>query len=122
MSHYALNINDIVDDQVDVTISALADPTRRRVVEMLRDEPLRASTIADRLGMTPAATSRHLQVLRSSGLVDVGHQADDARVRIYRLRPDHLVALGAWLDQVQAHWAEQLGSFKHHVEHGGDGP
>lgn len=105
-----------MNDQVDRTINALADPTRRRVVEMLRDEPLRASAIADRLAMTPAATSRHLQVLRTSGLVDVELLEDDARVRVYRLRPDHLLALGAWLDQVHAHWSEQLGSFKEHAE------
>jgi DNA-binding transcriptional ArsR family regulator len=65
--------------------------------------------------MSAAATSRHLRVLRSSGLVDVETPADDARLRVYRLRGDRLVSLRAWLDQVEAQWAEQLGSFQDHV-------
>jgi len=110
----ALIINGIVDDQahpVDQTLLALADPTRRRVVELLRDEPLRAATIASRVDMTPAAMSRHLRVLRRAELVEVTTPEHDARARVYRLRSDRLTALGAWLDQVRAHWDEQLGSF-----------
>jgi|SRR5687768_1409991 DNA-binding transcriptional ArsR family regulator len=101
---------------LDTTLVALADPNRRRVIELLRSEPARASTIAEHIGMTPAATSRHLRVLRSSGLVQVATPDDDARVRIYHLVPDQLTALRGWLDQVEAHWAEQLGSFAAHAE------
>jgi DNA-binding transcriptional ArsR family regulator len=111
-----LNINGIVNDLLDTTLAAIAEPTRRRVVEFLLDGPARATAIADHLGMTPAATSRHLRVLRSAGLVDVGTPEDDTRVRLYRLRPDHLVTLRAWLDQVDAHWNEQLAAFKEHAE------
>jgi DNA-binding transcriptional ArsR family regulator len=111
-----LIINAIVDDLLDETLSALADPTRRRVVELLRSERLRATVISDRLGMTPAATSRHLRVLRTAGLVAVESVEDDARARVYRLTPERLVALGGWLDQVEAHWTEQLASFKQHAE------
>lgn len=60
--------------------------------------------------------SRHLRVLRTSGLVEAELVDDDARLRVYRLRPERFVALQAWLDQVQAFWAEQLGSFKTHAE------
>jgi DNA-binding transcriptional ArsR family regulator len=94
----------------------LADPTRRRVVELLRDEALRASTIAERSGVTPAAMSRHLRVLRRAGIVTVDTPDDDARVRVYRLQPERLVALQGWLDQVHAFWSEQLGSFVDHAE------
>jgi DNA-binding transcriptional ArsR family regulator len=111
-----LIVNVIVDHLLDATLVALADTNRRRVIELLRSEPHRASDIAEHIGMTPAATSRHLRVLRSSGLVQVDTPDDDARVRIYRLVPDHLTALQAWLDQVQAHWSEQLGAFKEHAE------
>lgn len=103
---------------LDATLLALAEPTRRRVIELLRTEPHRASDIAEHLGMTAAATSRHLRVLRASGLVQVETPSDDARVRVYRLVPDQLTALQAWLDQVQAHWTEQLGRFKEHAERG----
>lgn len=110
-----LNIAVIVED-LDTTLLALADPTRRRVVELLRTRRCAAGFIAEHLGMSPAATSRHLRVLRTAGLVEVETPGDDARVRLYGLRPDRLTALQAWLDQVQAHWTEQLGAFKEHAE------
>ena len=94
-------INAIVNNRLDTTLTALADPARRRVVDMLRIGPLRASDIADELGMSPAATSRHLRVLRTAGLVKVQTDEDDARVRMYALNPKELIALQAWLDQVQ---------------------
>jgi len=101
---------------MDHTFAALADPTRRQVVELLRDGPRRASEIADALGMSRPAMSRHLRVLRTKGLVDVETATADARERLYQLRPDTFVALQAWLDQLQAYWSEQLGSFKKHAE------
>ncbi len=108
-------INRIVND-LDVTLTALADPTRRRVVELLRDGPLRAGELAEGSGMSRPAMSRHLRVLRGSGLVDVALVEDDARGRVYQLRPDRFEALQAWLDQVHAFWSEQLGAFKEHAE------
>jgi DNA-binding transcriptional ArsR family regulator len=108
-------INHIVND-VDRTLTALADPTRRRVVELLRDGPRRAGELAAGSGMTRPAMSRHLRVLRSSGLVEVTMGEDDARGRVYELRPERFVALQAWLDQVQAFWSEQLTTFKEHAE------
>ncbi len=103
-------------NDLDQTLAALADPTRRRVVDLLREGPHRASEVADRIGMTRPAMSRHLKVLRASGLVDVEMSDDDARGRVYTLRTDEFVALQAWIDQVQAFWTEQLGSFKTHAE------
>ena len=108
-------VNAIVDD-LDTTLTALADPTRRRVVELLRRDPRRAGDIAAAVGVTPAALSRHLRVLRRAGIVEVDTPGDDARHRVYRLRPDRIVQLQAWLDQVQAFWTEQLGSFVEHAE------
>jgi DNA-binding transcriptional ArsR family regulator len=108
-------INGSVND-LDVTLTALADPTRRRVVELLRERPRRASELAEGSGMTRPAMSRHLRVLRASGLVDVAMMEEDARGRVYQLRPERFVALQAWLDQVHAFWSEQLGAFKEHAE------
>jgi DNA-binding transcriptional ArsR family regulator len=108
-------INPTVND-LDRTLTALADPTRRHVVEMLRDGPRRAGELAEGSSMTRPAMSRHLRVLRSSGLVEVAMLEDDARGRVYQLRPERFVALQAWLDQVHAFWAEQLGAFKEHAE------
>ena len=109
-------------NQLDPVFTALADPTRRRVVELLGQGARRASDLAQATGMGRPAMSNHLRVLRSSGLVDVEMGEDDARARVYRLRGDRLVALQAWLDQVQAFWSEQLGSFRDHAERRGRRP
>jgi DNA-binding transcriptional ArsR family regulator len=101
---------------LDATLAALADPTRRRVIELLREGPRPAGELAEAVSMSAAALSRHLRVLRGSGLVQAEAGGDDARLRVYSLRPERFTALQAWLDQVQAFWSEQLGSFKDHVE------
>ena len=103
-------------NDLDQLLGALADPTRRRVVEVLGSGPRRAGELATAVGMPATALSRHLQVLRSSGLVTADVLEGDARGRIYALKPDRLAAMQAWLDQVQAFWSEQLGSFKEHAE------
>jgi DNA-binding transcriptional ArsR family regulator len=101
---------------LDATLTALADPTRRRIVELLRDRPQRAGELAAAFEMSAPAVSRHLRVLRRSGLV-AGHGVDDdARLRVYELRKEPFVALQAWLDQVQAFWNDRLGAFREHVE------
>jgi DNA-binding transcriptional ArsR family regulator len=101
---------------IDETLVALADPTRRWVVEQLRRGPLRAGDLAAAGGMSAPAMSRHLRVLRRSGLIEGSGIEDDARVRVYRLRPDRLSALRSWLDEMQAFWGDQLGAFKAHAE------
>ena len=103
-------------NDLDDLLGALADPTRRRMIELLGSGPRRAGDLATAVGMPATALSRHLRVLRSSGLVAVEMLEEDARGRIYALNPDRLAAVQAWLDQVQAFWSEQLGSFKEHAE------
>ncbi len=106
-------------NDLDVTFAALADPTRRRVVELLHERPLRAGEVAGRIGLSPPAMSRHLRALRSGGLVDVELSEDDGRARRYRLRPERFVALQAWLSELEGHWDTQLGSFREHAERRG---
>jgi DNA-binding transcriptional ArsR family regulator len=98
------------------TFAALADPTRRRVVELLRKKPRRAGELAAAFGMSAPAMSRHLRVLRRTSLVEEDSLEDDARVRVYRLRPEQFAALRGWLDEVEAFWGEQLDAFKAHAE------
>lgn len=95
---------------------ALADPTRRQVVQLLGARPHRAGELAEAAGMSPPAMSRHLKVLLSSGIVEDERVPDDARVRVFKLRPQSLVAVQAFLDQLQAEWNVQLRSFKRHIE------
>ena len=101
---------------LEACFDVLADHTRRRVVELLCDGPQRAGKLAKSTGTSPATMSRHLRVLLEHGVVEDERLADDARVRLFRLRPEPFIALQAWLDQVQAHWTEQLGSFKAHAD------
>lgn len=98
---------------LDTTLAALADPTRRHVVDLLRVRPRRAGELAARARVSAPAMSRHLRVLRTSGLVEAELSDDDARARIYRLRPERLRAVHAWLDTF---WAGQLEAFKAHAE------
>lgn len=101
---------------LDRTLLALADPTRRGVIELLRTEPRRASDLAELLRTTRPAMSRHLRVLRKSGLVSESEPEHDARVRIYRLEQAPFVELRGWLEEVEGFWAEQLSAFKDHAE------
>ena len=105
---------------VDRAFAALADPIRRRTVELLRKQPRRAGELAEAQGLTPPAMSRHLRILRTHGVVeeerDAAAIADDARVRVYRLRREPFAALHEWLAEVEAFWSDQLGAFKAHAE------
>lgn len=102
---------------VGATFAALADPTRRGVIERLRTREHRAGELAQAFGLSAPAMSRHLRVLRERGLVEES-RADptDARVRLYKLRREGFDELQAWLDEVQAVWGEQLDAFREHVE------
>ncbi|MDJ0847487.1 MAG: metalloregulator ArsR/SmtB family transcription factor [Myxococcota bacterium] len=101
---------------LDGTLAALADPTRRRVVDVLRRRPRRAGELAEQLGTSAPAMSRHLRVLRQSGLVEEERAEGDARVRVYRLRPEPFRDLSSWLGEVEDFWVDQLGAFKAHAE------
>ena len=101
---------------LDATFGALADPTRRGVIDLLRREPRRASDLADALGASRPAMSRHLRVLRKCGLVETDAISDDdARERVYRLKPERFGELREWLDEVEAFWTDQLAAFAAHV-------
>ena len=107
----------IMTGSVDGTLGALADPTRRGVVDLLRVRPRRAGDQASAFRMSAPAMSRHLRVLRVRGLVEE-ERADlhDARLRIYRLRQEPFVQLRDWLADVETFWNDQLGAFKAHAE------
>lgn len=101
---------------LDRTLAALADPHRRRVVELLARRPRPAGDLARELELTAPAMSRHLRTLRESGLVEESHPKFDARVRIYALRPEPMVHLLRWLEESERLWTEQLAAFKAHLE------
>jgi DNA-binding transcriptional ArsR family regulator len=104
------------DAEIAAVFGALADATRRQVVQLLGAAPLRAGELASAVGLSAPAMSRHLKLLLQAGIVSDERTSLDARLRYFRLRPESMVALQAWLDQLQAHWDEQLASFKRHTE------
>ncbi|MEO5723209.1 MAG: metalloregulator ArsR/SmtB family transcription factor [Ilumatobacteraceae bacterium] len=101
---------------LDDTLAALADPVRRRMVELLADQPRRAGELATALAITPSAMSKHLRVLRQRGLVTATHPEFDTRVRIYSLRAAPMMELRSWLATAEHGWAEQLTAFAAHLE------
>ena len=108
------------DDAIDRTLQALAEPTRRAVVGLLRSGPQRAGDIAASLAMSRQAMSRHLRVLRQAGLIRELGAADageDARARTYSLQPAPIAELHDWLGDLQQFWDTQLQAFKAHAEH-----
>lgn len=104
------------DSELTAVFQALADSTRRRVVQELSSGPCRAGSLAAIAGTSPPSMSRHLRVLLRAGVIVDERPPDDARARVFRLRPESVVSIQAWLDQLKADWDNQLESFKRHVE------
>jgi len=100
----------------DSVFQALADPTRRGVIEALVDSPRTPGDLARSLAITPQALSRHLRHLRRLGLVQTASRENDARVLVYRIRPTALRPLRTWLDRAELMWARQLAAFRDHAE------
>ncbi|MEM7365576.1 MAG: metalloregulator ArsR/SmtB family transcription factor, partial [Pseudomonadota bacterium] len=86
---------------LDTVLSALADPTRRTVVELLGTRPHRAGELAKAIGVPPARLSRHLKVLLEAGLASDTRPTDDARARVFQLEEHAITPVQAWLDQLQ---------------------
>jgi DNA-binding transcriptional ArsR family regulator len=107
---------DAGESELAVVLQALADPARLRVVEALSRSPQRAGDLAAAAGVPAPTMSKHLRVLLAAGIVTDERGARDARVRVFRLRRESVVAVRAWLDQLQAQWDEQLKAFSAYVE------
>src|SRR3954470_13696503 len=90
---------------MDMVMHALADESRRTVLEILRDHPATAGELADALPIARPGVSRHLRVLRESGLVEA---RQEAQRRIYSLRPEALVEVDEWLGDYRSLWENRL--------------
>src|ERR671915_1747193 len=110
MSITIANANDL-----DRWLPALADPTRRRIVEMLGDSPRPAGEIHAAFPIAAPAVSRHLRVLREAGLIVEHGVPGDRRVRLYALAPAPIDELSRWFEQLGRTWQAQLDSFKDYV-------
>jgi DNA-binding transcriptional ArsR family regulator len=98
---------------VSTTLDVLAEPTRRRILDVLLEGPSPVGELTARLGLSQPGTSKHLRVLRDAGLVDV-HR--DAQRRVYRLRPEPLADLDAWLAPYRRLWTDAFDALEQHLD------
>jgi DNA-binding transcriptional ArsR family regulator len=95
------------------TYSVLAEPARRGILDLLRDQPRSVGELVELLGLTQPGTSKHLRVLREAGLVSVRRQAQR---RMYELRPQPLAEVDAWLAPYRQLWSDSLDALEAHLD------
>jgi DNA-binding transcriptional ArsR family regulator len=95
------------------TFAVLADPSRREILDLLRAGERPVGDLVDRLTLTQPTVSKHLRVLREAGLVDV---RQDAQRRWYRLRPQPLAEVDAWLAPYRRMWEGSLDALERHLD------
>jgi DNA-binding transcriptional ArsR family regulator len=96
-----------------VSFAVLAEPTRREILDLLRDGERPVGDLVYRLAISQPAVSKHLRVLRDAGLVDV---RADAQRRLYRVRPQPLVEIDEWLAPYRRLWSRSLDRLERHLE------
>ncbi|MGI8418484.1 MAG: ArsR/SmtB family transcription factor [Nakamurella sp.] len=100
---------------MDAVLQALADGSRRTVLEILRQHPATAGELADALPIARPGVSRHLRVLREAGLVDM---RQEAQRRIYSLRAEALIEVDEWLAAYRALWQNRLDALHTEIARG----
>src|SRR3954469_4259795 len=98
---------------VAVAFDVLAEPNRRRILDELRDSERPVGHLVEALPLSQPAVSKHLRVLRDAGLVEV---RVDAQRRLYRVRPDGLRDVDAWLEPYRRMWEESLDVLERHLD------
>jgi DNA-binding transcriptional ArsR family regulator len=96
----------------------LAEPTRRRILDLLRPRECSVGQLVERLELSQPAVSKHLRILREAGLVDV---RVDAQRRLYSVRPDPLRAMDEWLAPYRRMWASRLDELERRLGEMDDG-
>ena len=100
-------------DRLSQTFAALADPTRRAILDRLMSGPRTVGDLADPFEISLPAVSRHLKVLERSGLI---RRETNAQWRLCHLRPAPLHRAAGWLDRYQAFWTGQLDALERFLE------
>jgi DNA-binding transcriptional ArsR family regulator len=98
---------------VAATFEVLAERSRRRILDLLLEQPRSVGELVDLLGMSQPGTSKHLRVLREAGLVRVRR---DAQRRWYELRPEPLSEIDAWLQPYRKLWGDRLDALEQHLD------
>jgi DNA-binding transcriptional ArsR family regulator len=98
---------------VTTTFDVLAEPARRRILDLLLERPRLVGELTEQLGLTQPGTSKHLRVLRQAGLVRV---RPEAQRRWYELRPEPLAEIDAWLAPYRRLWTNSLDALERHLD------
>src|SRR5271156_349011 len=94
-------------------LTAIGDPTRQRIIEMLIDRELSAGEISQQFRMTAPAISQHLKVLKEAGLVKV---RVEGQRRVYQLEPDGFTEVAAWLNRIRPFWSSRLDALENQLK------
>ena len=100
-------------DSVQTAFDVLAEPTRRRILDDVRDGERSVGELVERLHVSQPGVSKHLRVLREAGLVDV---RQDAQRRLYRARLEPLAEIDEWLEPYRRLWAERFDALERHLD------
>lgn len=95
------------------SFSVLAEPQRRRILDLLRDVERPVGDLVRELGISQPAVSKHLRVMREAGIVE---SRVDAQRRLYRVRPEPLREIDLWLEPYRAMWTASLDALEDHLE------
>ncbi|TQS21009.1 helix-turn-helix transcriptional regulator [Microbispora sp. KK1-11] len=98
---------------MSATFDVLAEPARRRILDLLLERPRLVGELTERLGLTQPGTSKHLKVLREAGLVRVRR---DAQRRWYELCPEPLAEIDAWLAPYRRLWSDSFDALERHLD------
>jgi DNA-binding transcriptional ArsR family regulator len=98
---------------VVTTFEILAEPTRRRILDLLRERERPVGELVDHLALSQPGVSKHLRVLREAGLVEARH---DAQRRFYGLRAEPLVEVDEWLEPYRRFWTDRLDALERHLD------
>jgi DNA-binding transcriptional ArsR family regulator len=93
--------------------SALAEPSRRRILDLLRDRERSVTELVARIGLSQPGVSKHLKALREAGLVEV---RPEGKTRWYGLRAEPLAEVADWLEPYRRHWSGRLDALERHLE------
>jgi DNA-binding transcriptional ArsR family regulator len=93
--------------------TALAEPSRRQILDLLRDRERSVGDLVERLDLSQPGVAKHLKVLREAGLVAV---RPDGKRRFYGLRADPLAEIAGWLEPYREHWDARLDALERHLE------
>jgi DNA-binding transcriptional ArsR family regulator len=95
------------------TFELVAEPTRRRILDLLREGERPVGELVEHLAISQPGVSKHLRALREAGVVRV---RQDAQRRVYRLHPEPLAEIDAWLEPYREFWAGRLDALERHLD------